>query len=260
MEKKYACVYGGASSFQPFVVNPDSFYCYDIQENKWINLSHLPGPGPRSGPQVSARGSELWIVAGVVPDPTFFFKTLDDTWKFDINCMNWTKIVPKNNYTPARHIPMGGWVKDEQGNDKLMMYGGETIAPFFDFGIANDTWEYSVTENTWYLVSDTDPTPRRNYACVVIAPNKRSATTFGGDEPGPNDSNPINDLWDYNVLRAEWKERPTVASTRPPPTKRHACERIGDQMFIGGGYTVNYFPNGTIKNQPFLMDVYSIGL
>jgi len=257
--KKYACLFGGANTFQPFVVAADEFWCFDIQENVWINLSALPGPSARSGPLVTARGSELWVVGGVVPDPATFFLTLNDTWKFDFNCMKWTQLLPKNTY-PPRHIGMGGFIKDAQNFDRILMYGGETIAPFFDFGIANDTWEYSVNENNWFQVDTSDPTPRRNYGTICISKNGKSATTFGGDQPGPNGHNPISSIWDYDVIKADWKERKTMKSTMPPPTKRVACERIGDQMFIAGGYDVQYFPNGTISSQTFLNTVYSIGL
>lgn len=253
--KKFSCLFGGAVFGAGFTPSVDKFYCYDIEEDKWLNKSGLMGPSARSGPLLVSKNNELWMTGGVVPDPTFVFQTLNDLWKFDINTQIWTQINPIGNY-PPRHIAMGGIIKDFVGDDRLLLYGGETIEPFFNFGIANDTWEYSISENKWYFISEFN---KINYACIAIKNNKKSAIMFGGDVPGPNQHNPVNTIFDYDVINAIWMERNVVLSTKPPPTKRHACTELQDQYFIAGGWNAIYI-NSTLNSQPFLMNVYRIHL
>jgi len=259
-EEKFVCVIGGAYFQGNLFIPASGFYCYDVQRNEWLNFTHLGGPSARSQPLVLARGSELWVTGGVVPGSPFGFNTLNDLWKFDINCPSWVQVnVTGKNY-PPRHVAVGGIIKDVSGEDRILMYGGETIDFPFDFGIANDTQEYSFTENRWFFITDEKPSPPRDYSSMVVSHDKSMAQIFGGDEPGPNAHNPTNQVWNYDVELCKWTKKDTVKSTRPPDTKRHTSFNLGDDQIILGGWRTKYDENGTLIDQIFLMDVYRIGI
>ncbi len=261
--KKYVCVFGG-TVFNGFDFTPaaDTFWCYKIGENIWKNFTKFGGPSPRSGPLVRAIGSTLYVTGGIQAG----FETLNDLWEFSIISMKWTQLSPVTGpYQPPRHIPMGDFVQDRLKSERLMVYGGETLnLTNFEFGFAISTHEYDISQNKWDLITEGDPTPPLDdQTCLISAKDMKSATLFGGDQPGnvgcPLPENPSNAVWDYDVDQAKWTERSIVESTRPPPIKRHTCARLKNDMFIVGGWGVEC-ANNTFLAQPFNMKVYRLDL
>ena len=111
-----------------------------------------------------------------------------------------------------------------------------------------------MTTSRDYIRIMSSPRPFR-YAFTVVTINSTSALLFGGC----NEYDVFNDLWQFSLTRRIWKKVKTIESSGfmnrsgaeptnnsarsvdvPSPRCGHAAAVIGVEMFVFGGYDLNY--------------------
>jgi len=131
------------------------------------------------------------------------------------------------NDIPERPQPRGGapavWVPGEQS---MLFFGG--MSP-----ITSDTWKFSVTENNWNEITDSETVPdARCHHTLVSDANGTDILMFGGF----NISGRFNDTWRFNTDNGQWTEL-DVQGRLPDRRCLQSSAYIEStgQMFVYGG-------------------------
>jgi N-acetylneuraminic acid mutarotase len=232
-------VFGGAFYSSPFYADfsvYDDLWAYDAKRNTWSQISaNNAGPSARSRPAAWMVGDNLYVFGGI----NAYFGTMNDLWVYHLASNSWSELIPDGaaGSPPSRHEAMSG----TRGQDgKLLIYGGETVDESFSFVTLNDTWAYSLANNTWKNLTPGAPfnvDPPRNLAGAGVL--EGSLYIQGGDMPGGDSGgsgfaqNVSNDLWRFES--GTWLEV-TRAGHEGPYLKRHRGVEVGNELFLFSGY------------------------
>lgn len=133
----------------------------------------------------------------------------------------WHTLSP-SAYPPPRH---GHRMVHDSQDDLMMLFGG-----LGDGAVLNDTWLYSLANNTWWNVSSMAPSERFGHSLVYDSLNNR-AVLFGGSDG----NQPLNDTWAFDFLTDSWGELPTGPA--PLPRLNHSMAfdpQYGEVLLFGG--------------------------
>ena len=132
---------------------------------------------------------ELYVHGGIdsATDP------LGELWKYRMSDSTWLVV---NNHTAgppsgpmARGYHVGGWREDDE---ELYIHGGRG----WNNVVLNDLWRYTLSTDTWLLLSDTGPA--RQYHVGVWIPAKLELWMVGGWD-GVDPAVDADDTWKYTV-------------------------------------------------------------
>lgn len=236
---KRILVFGGAFYSSPFYADfsvYDDLWAYDVKRNAWTQIiANNAGPSARSRPTAWMVGNQLYLFGGI----NAFFGTMNDLWVYSLDSNTWSELIPDGaaGSPPSRHEAMSG---TRVQNGKLLIYGGETVDETFSFVTLNDTWAYSLADNTWENLTPADPfnvDPPRNLAGAGVLGG--NLYVQGGDMPGGESGgsgfaqNVSNDLWKFEG--GTWLEV-TCMGDEGPRLKRHRGVEVGDRLFLFSGY------------------------
>jgi N-acetylneuraminic acid mutarotase len=129
-----------------------------------------------------------------------FTSLYNDTWAYDYNANRWTNLNPPNPPAPRAYHYMAF----EPRTNRIVMFGG-ILEPsdLPDETTINETWIYSVSENTWSQVFPTGaPNPR---AWHVMSGTNGSVVLFGG---GDSRVTYTNDTFLYSSRSNRWAHVP----------------------------------------------------
>lgn len=133
----------------------------------------------------------------------------------------WHALSPSAN-PPPRH---GHRVIYDGQEDLMMLFGGLS-----DGAALNDTWLYSLANNTWWNVSTANPSGRFGHSLVYDSLNDR-AILFGG-----SDGNQIlNDTWAFDFLTRHWAELSTGLAPLPRLNHSMAFDPLSGEALLFGG-------------------------
>lgn len=237
-------VFGGAFYSSPFYADfsvLNDLWAYDAKRNNWaqINASN-PGPSGRSRPAAWMVDNKLYIFGGI----NAYFATLNDLWVYSLESNLWVELIPHGavGSPPSRHEAMSG---TRVQNGKLLIYGGEQVDADFNFLTLNDTWAYSLANNSWQNLTPAAPfnvDPPRNLAGAGVL--EGSLYIQGGDKPGGDNGgggfaqNVSNELWRFES--GKWLEVARMGH-KGPRLKRHRGVEVGNELFLFSGFD---FVNG----------------
>jgi N-acetylneuraminic acid mutarotase len=166
--------------------------------------------------------------------------------EYDPGANTWSKTNAPSLFAPPRMLPAYTVM-----NSKLYIFGGiqdnggdtsylETYLPFNEL-LAQDTWSYDLTGNTWTILADTSVMSPRQYASSAFG--NGSYWVFGGHGGAPGlynyGSRLINhqydDLWKYDFTKntGGWQHY----SPNPAPSPRYGAsmEWTGRSLMLFGG-------------------------
>ncbi len=192
----------------------------DLDSGAWTQLEpEGPGPTPRfSHTGVwDERRSRLVVFSG---EGRGFGDFFSDVWAYDPATNRWTELAPEGAGPPARYGSCAGY--DSAGDRFLISHG------FTDDGRFDDTWAFSLADNTWTDVTPSGARPgeRCLHACAYDGLTG-SLVLFGGQD---NDAPFLGDTW--VLADGAWSE---LAGDGPSPRKFPAMAATEASVVLFGG-------------------------
>jgi len=227
-----------------FLLPFGDIWFYSVENREWTPVQPVnDGPGLRLAPNVAIYQNDMYVFGGLKAT----FQVANDMWKFNLITRKWTQLIPENAVGSPGPVYLGSFRLDEARRNIILMGGNIPIAA--SGAQTNTTWSYSIRDNTWTELSFLER-GRIHNAAEVFA--NRFVTAFGDLEniPGENGCRtaeasagqaPTDQVLSLNLLTNQWS---TVnAQGGPGPLKRVMSTRVGNRMYVVGGY--NYLcPSG----------------
>jgi len=219
---------------------------YYPRTQTWTPITPVnDGPGLRMAPNVAIYHNEMYVFGGLRAT----FTVANDMWKFNLITKTWTELIPNGAEGSPGPVYLGSF-RLEQTRKQILLEGGN-IPPPASGEQTNQTWSYSIDDNEWTRLADMSRGRIHNAAEVF---NKKFFVAFGdlehvGADTGcrtpeasagqaPTDQVMVLDVRSVNN---QWQQVPVTGG--PGPLKRVSSTRVGNRMYVIGGY--NYVcPNG----------------
>lgn len=248
----YVVVCGGSSGSGYTSINnkEDVCYLFDLSSGLWTEIT-APGfgPGPRTGPTVFIKGDNIYVFGGI----STYFQPLDDFWKYNIKSQTWSLINAANGPS-ARYITSSFL----RGNT-LVVYGGESLTPSFEFALLDDTYYFDLNLETWSQSSSSEY-PAQNYNAYSNAGN--NAWIYGGDVPGgiqgcgsPFPQGITSDVWRLKINQDRWEKIEVEGGKAIKRLGSFIFEVRGKEYFYRiGGFEFDCDINGNGQGQIYVQD------
>ena len=201
----------------------NDLWSYSLTDQRWAKLSPSGGiPAPRHGHIFVFDSMRRRVILYGGQGAGFF----SDVWALDIATMAW-RLIGADTGTPARRYGHSGIY--EPGRDRIVISHG------FASGRFDDTWAFSLANNTWTNLSPASGRPlRRCLHHAVYDQANGEMLLYGGCSSGSGPC-PQADLWAFNLLTNTWQER----TPRPSPAGREhygvAFDAARGKMVVFGG-------------------------
>jgi len=255
-------------------------WIYRYSENMWININVTNKPSARMnhGMVYDTVNQKVILFGGLNAAGN-----LIDTWIFDPQKYNWTRIYPEVSppaksdramfYDPINQkvVLFGGfltkddtWVYDYANNSWVNInpsfkpngrYGHTLIYDPINqrgllfggrtpIGVVSDTWAYNYTNNSWTEVNTTNKPDGRYWHTMVYDSNNEKGILFGGYGTYPEI---FNDTWEYDLFDNTWiKLNPIIKPwNRVGHAMIHDSENQKTILFGGAGLDLDHPYNDT---------------
>ncbi len=200
------------------VSNFNSVYCQG-----WIKLNPATSPSAYSYHEMAPLGNnKVLLYGGRTKSGTW----LDETWIFDLNGKNWTKI----NTTTQPEI-RSGFAMAKVSDGKVLLFGGQihNSRVYYD-----DTWLFNIIDGTWTKLSTTNkPAARAYHAMEYICDD--SVLMVGGFQYYLYKE--TNDTWIFDLSEIKWSQM--NPSSTPYSVHGHQLAYYKDDRIMLAGGTSN---------------------
>ncbi|MBS85148.1 MAG: hypothetical protein CME83_01100, partial [Candidatus Heimdallarchaeota archaeon] len=193
---KKVIFYGGSSISNGYVTDT---HIFDLATNTWEKTANNPGARLNHAMVYDTKNNVTLLYGGKVTIDGLW-ETFDDTWAFNSQTNNWTKLNPSNKpdvYFHTNHVY-------DQKHNKFILFGGTD-----DYGgswnpvAKGGTWAYDFTLNTWTKLNSTnEPSPRLN-GKMFYDPILEKSFLFGG-RTGAYDYS--NETWSFDYASNVWTQ------------------------------------------------------
>ena len=197
----------------------DETWVYDLSDDMWTQRSPAGPPSSRLGHALaSIGGDQVLLFGGLFP--------LDDaTWVYDLSDDTWTL---KNPLT--KPLARGLHAMASIGGDQVLLFGGAVfVVPPFD-PLAEETWVYDLSEDTWTL-KDPPARPSARSAPAMASIGGHKVVLFGGHDLETGGKS--DETWVYDLSDDTWTRR--NPATKPSARTHHAMASVGSQALLFGG-------------------------
>lgn len=178
----------------------DDTWIYDLSENSWINISPLVHPPKLLYFSTCKISENKVILFGGMTDPSGTKKLINETWLFDLDQVNWTKLELAVKPQGRIYHSMCNF-----GEGKVILYGG--LNTFGEFGLEDDyfddTWLFELNKMKWTKIEPLEkPNKRVKQKMCYLKNNK--ALLFGGsgnyyENNLINFIDPFSDPWIFDL-------------------------------------------------------------
>ena len=174
----------------------DELWKFDLTTNTWSEIRPIgTKPTKRGAHNLEIDGNDIYLFGGInglIPDDTVY----NELWKFDIITTQWTQLsgaTNKNRSGASSFI----------NPNYIYIFGGVDE----DSNTLNDIIRYNIFDNTWDLSFYSGGTPG-----TTIPPKLRNSSMdsfsstcffiYGGE----NDTNTVEDIWEFQIENKTWKK------------------------------------------------------
>ncbi|TPX42015.1 hypothetical protein SeMB42_g05316 [Synchytrium endobioticum] len=217
----------------------NEIYKYNIDKKEWRRVSSPNAPAPRSGHQLVATHSKLFLFGGefVSPNQSTFYH-YKDMWTFDLATNQWEKLEMKNMPSARSGHRMVTW------KHYLVLYGG-FYDTYKETRYFDDLHLFDTTTYTWH---------RKDFSPIDIRPSARSGFQFftnGTDivlyggycktlvKANKTRGTVFNDTWTLKMSTEpsliKWERRKKPQSLPSPPRSGFTAVMYKNKAFFFGG-------------------------
>ena len=145
-------------------------WLFDLNTTSWTQLNLPSAPPPRNYFSLAHLDSQRALLFGGSPSGDQDAKLFDDTWLFDLNSQQWTKLQPATSPPTLMGASMAFL---DQGH--VLLFSGRLA----NYGnLASNTWAFDMSTGNWKELNwVTAPAARQNSSAAFLAPTK--AVLFG---------------------------------------------------------------------------------
>jgi N-acetylneuraminic acid mutarotase len=173
----------------------DDTWEYNTVNKQWIEINTGDVKPPKRDTHAMAYvgNDKIILFGGSGYNANGKKAILNDTWEYDIENKQWTKLDIKYSVPSTR---MYLWMTC-MGNNKIILFGG-----WDDVSAYNDTWEYDVEKQLWseIEIESKNPSDRDTQRMVNIGNGK--LFMYGGWG-----NTTLKDIWEYDIINYIWTKR-----------------------------------------------------
>ena len=213
--------YGGRYAF----FSETRTHSFDFSTDTWSVLNVNQNPGDRSFHAMvyDSKNNVTLLYGGRVTDG--LWESLDDTWAFNSQTNNWTKLNPSNKpdvYYHTNHVY-------DQKHNKFILFGGtDKWGGDWSPEAKGGTWAYDFTLNTWTKLNSTnEPSPRID-GQMYYDPILEKSFLFGGISKNGSSSTLLNETWSFDYASNLWTQIESDVS--PSARKNFGLSYDSDQQ------------------------------
>ncbi|MHA2141004.1 MAG: Kelch repeat-containing protein [Candidatus Thorarchaeota archaeon] len=156
-------------------------WSYDYNTNTWTNMNAVSSPSNLCdfGMAYDSESDRAILHGGKYLDVGNFssYSTImHDTWSYDFNTNNWTKMNPPEHPHARERFQM----TYHSGADRVVLFGGDAGS---DTSIYSDTWIYDYNSNNWTepeLQGGGNHPSKRYYSDMAFDHESDQVILFGG--------------------------------------------------------------------------------
>jgi N-acetylneuraminic acid mutarotase len=215
-----------------------STWAYNFKKNRWKNMNPLTSPSGRAGQGMAYdKESDRIIMFGGFGGKSIDDSVFSDTWTYDFNANQWTKMNPKLSPSARMYFAM----TYDAENDKVILWGGRKKDPITD----NMVWIYDYNEDSWESKENIGgPEKPLTYSVMVNRINSKDNIIFGGTVlESVYKGTLTNETWSYNLKQNKWKR--LFPEVSPPPIADHnmAYDAKRNLIYLFGGELGTLYSN-----------------
>ena len=128
-ESDRVVLYGGKYKSNSITILKTETWVYDFNTNNWTNMDPPTNPGQRNRFQMTyqSQWDRVVLFGGDKIGATY-----DDSWTYDYNANNWTKLEPNNHPSQRYYSEL---VYDDE-SERIILFGGSDV----NGSSLNETW------------------------------------------------------------------------------------------------------------------------
>ena len=220
--------FGGATGFEDGGVSLSTdTWVFDYNTNSWTNMEPAIHPTVAHFTGCMAYDSEsdrVILFGGYNVNADLF---LDDTWSYDYNNNEWTKMNPTTK--PPR---LGGpRMAYDSESDRVILFGGGTFELSAD-ALYSDTWAYDYNTDTWVEMDlSIKPEAVMGHSMVYDSQSDR-IILFGGETA---DRMVIGKTWAYDYNSNTWTDMNSITYARGTAWNAYTYTSGSDRSIYFGG-------------------------
>ncbi|MBI5360697.1 MAG: putative Ig domain-containing protein [Planctomycetes bacterium] len=175
-------------------------------ENGWAVMNPVNPPSRRTGHSMIYDSFNQKVVLFGGKDWSSGLP-LADTWIYDTLNNTWTEVTPVDS--PSERYAHG--MAYDSKNNRIILFGGYDN----DVSAFDETWSYDYTQNTWTLLTTTNPPSGRYYFGITYIDSTNEIYIFGGTDENDND---LVETWSFDTSSNVWTNKSPSAD---PPVSMH---------------------------------------
>lgn len=218
-------LFGGRHIISQYELYYGDTWVYNASAIRWAHKRMLTSPLNRFAPAMTydSKNDVIVLFGGITGG-----KEQNDTWIFNMTQSIW-ELIPRQNPVPPAGIYSMVY---DSSTSYIVAFGGNGL-----IGKRNETWTYTVSNNTWTNRTAIMSPPSRSSSSMVYDSYAHEVVLFGGDGL----AGPLSDTWVYDMSSWKWSLR--HPSTSPGPRYGHAMAFDSNKKstILFGGMGANKF-------------------
>lgn len=194
----------------------------EASEPSYSSPTPIPGPSGRSAYDMAydAASDRVILFGG----RTITGAPLGETWAYDFDVNEWTKMAPAVEPAPR----FGHAMVYMPQLERIFLFGG-----WLGSTHSNETWQYDFDNDTWTELTPGPSPPRRAGHAMAYDAGSGQVILFGGVIVGVGLN---NETWAYNVTAGTWTQMNPAVQPSPRERTRLVYVPSSDRMVLFGGY------------------------
>ena len=196
-------------------------WTFSRTRNVWSRLD-VQGPTARFGHAVAVdqAGGNMYLFGGQIGDAFF-----NDLWRFSLSDNSWTLVSDGAGVAPTARY---GTSMALTNDGALIVSHGFTFAGRF-----NDTWRWSIPDDSWAEISPINDSERPLNRCLheaIWSESDQAMLLYGGCSSGYGPC-PQGDLWTFDPESSTWSQ---LMFAEAPPARMNpglAFDRVDHKRF-----------------------------
>ena len=202
-------------------------WAYDITDNRWFMVSTENSPSPRSDAAMvyDQRNDVVILSDGYCRDDS----SPQDTWVFDFDSIDWTRMDPEDSPLPQ----YGHHMVYDTRNRRVVMYGGHWSTPETgSHGYSDGVWVYDYPTDSWTKVDEATSLPSRYWHQMAYDEDRGNLVVFSGSM---GDDSRSDDTWILDTEALTWERLQAEEKPEARANSAMVYDSAHEKIILFGG-------------------------